>query len=69
MLLLDSFDSPFYKALIESGLGTDYSATTGFSPHTLQPVFGIGAQVTIPQASEYLCVAPGHEERVNPASV
>lgn len=43
-LLIDGPNAPFYKSLIESGLGSDYSPSTGLGSHTKQPYFSIGLQ-------------------------
>lgn len=43
-LLMDGPNSPFYKNLIESGLGADYSPSSGFANYTKQPYFSIGLQ-------------------------
>ena len=38
--------SPFYKALIESGLGTNISPVSGFEDHTRETNLTIGLQNT-----------------------
>lgn len=43
-LLIDGPNAPFYKSLIESGLGADYSASTGLGTYTKQPYFSVGLQ-------------------------
>lgn len=43
-LLIDGPNAPFYKSLIESGLGSDYSPSTGLGNYTKQPYFSIGLQ-------------------------
>ncbi|KAI8930255.1 peptidase M16C associated-domain-containing protein [Entophlyctis helioformis] len=43
-LLTDGAASPMYKALIESGLGSDYSATTGYSPYAHRTSMSFGLQ-------------------------
>lgn len=43
-LLMDGPNSPFYQSLIESGLGSDYSPSSGFANYTKQPYFSIGLQ-------------------------
>jgi Zn-dependent M16 (insulinase) family peptidase len=43
-LLTNGPSSPFYKALIESNLATDFSIGTGFDTSTLYPSFGIGVE-------------------------
>jgi Zn-dependent M16 (insulinase) family peptidase len=40
-LLLDGYGSPFYK-LIESGLGSDFTPNTGFSPSGMGATFSVG---------------------------
>jgi Zn-dependent M16 (insulinase) family peptidase len=43
-LLTDGPNAPFYQALIESGLGSDYSPNSGYSNYTKQALFSIGLQ-------------------------
>ncbi|XP_048223420.1 presequence protease, mitochondrial [Perognathus longimembris pacificus] len=43
-LLISGPNSPFYKALIESGLGTDFSPNSGYNGHTKDAYFSIGLQ-------------------------
>lgn len=43
-LLVDGPNAPFYKSLIESGLGSDYSPSSGFGNYTKQPYFSVGLQ-------------------------
>lgn len=43
-LLIDGPNAPFYKNLIESGLGSDYSPSTGLGNYTKQPYFSVGLQ-------------------------
>lgn len=43
-LLLDGHGAPLYQALIESGLGADYSPNTGYDGSTKTSVFSIGIQ-------------------------
>lgn len=43
-LLMDGPSSPFYEALIDSGLGSDYSPFSGYSNYTKQTLFTIGLQ-------------------------
>uniref|UniRef100_H2Z9X9 Presequence protease, mitochondrial n=1 Tax=Ciona savignyi TaxID=51511 RepID=H2Z9X9_CIOSA len=43
-LLIDGPASPFYKTLIESGMGSDYSPMTGYHSHQKEAVFSIGLQ-------------------------
>ena len=41
-LLLDGYGSPMYQALIESGLGTDFSPNTGFDTSARKNLFTVG---------------------------
>ncbi|XP_053323284.1 presequence protease, mitochondrial [Spea bombifrons] len=43
-LLVDGPNSPFYEALIEAKLGTDFSPDTGFNSSTRDTYFSIGLQ-------------------------
>ncbi|EEB09333.1 metalloendopeptidase [Schizosaccharomyces japonicus yFS275] len=43
-LLTDGYSSPMYKALIESGLATDYSPNTGYDSTMKRSVFSIGVE-------------------------
>ncbi|XP_065483596.1 presequence protease, mitochondrial [Caloenas nicobarica] len=43
-LLVDEPNSPFYKALIESGVGTDFSPDVGFNGSTREAYFSVGLQ-------------------------
>lgn len=43
-LLTDGPNAPFYKSLIESGLGSDYSPSSGLANYTKQPYFSVGLQ-------------------------
>ena len=43
-LLMDGPNSPFYQALIDSGLGSDYSPFSGYNNFTKQSLFSIGLQ-------------------------
>ncbi|XP_060048368.1 presequence protease, mitochondrial [Erinaceus europaeus] len=43
-LLIGGPNSPFYKALIESGLGTDFSPDVGYNGHTREAYFSVGLQ-------------------------
>ncbi|KAM5156938.1 presequence protease, mitochondrial isoform 1-T2 [Mantella aurantiaca] len=43
-LLVDGPNSPFYKALLEAKLGTDFSPETGFTSCTRDTYFSIGLQ-------------------------
>ena len=43
-LLMDGPNSPLYQALIDSGLGSDYSPQSGYSNYLKQSFFSIGLQ-------------------------
>ncbi|XP_025786806.1 presequence protease, mitochondrial isoform X3 [Puma concolor] len=43
-LLISGPNSPFYKALIESGLGTDFSPDVGYNGSTREAYFSVGLQ-------------------------
>ncbi|XP_075406246.1 presequence protease, mitochondrial [Tenrec ecaudatus] len=43
-LLIGGPNSPFYKALIESGLGTDFSPNVGYNGYTREAFFSVGLQ-------------------------
>ncbi|XP_059953540.1 presequence protease, mitochondrial isoform X1 [Mesoplodon densirostris] len=43
-LLISGPNSPFYKALIESGLGTDFSPDVGYNGCTREAYFSVGLQ-------------------------
>uniref|UniRef100_A0A8C5MQR3 Presequence protease, mitochondrial n=1 Tax=Leptobrachium leishanense TaxID=445787 RepID=A0A8C5MQR3_9ANUR len=43
-LLVDGPNSPFYKTLIESKLGNNFSPYTGFNDHTRDTYFSVGLQ-------------------------
>nr|XP_055152343.1 presequence protease, mitochondrial isoform X5 [Symphalangus syndactylus] len=43
-LLTSGPNSPFYKALIESGLGTDFSPDVGYNGYTREAYFSVGLQ-------------------------
>lgn len=51
-LLIDGPNAPFYKSLIESGLGSDYSPSTGLDGDTKQPYFTVGLQNVDPKDVE-----------------
>jgi Zn-dependent M16 (insulinase) family peptidase len=42
-LLLDGYGSPLYQALIESGLGADFTPNTGYDTSGLKGIFSVGA--------------------------
>jgi presequence protease len=42
-LLINGPNSPLYKALIDSGLGTDYAPASGYDSHSREATFSIGA--------------------------
>lgn len=41
-LLLDGYGSPLYRAMIESGLGTDYTPNTGYDTSSRTGIFSVG---------------------------
>lgn len=41
-LLMDGYGSPFYRALIESGLGTDFTPNTGYDSAARTGIFSVG---------------------------
>lgn len=41
-ILLDGYGSPLYRALIESGLGTDFTPNTGYDTSGRKSVFSVG---------------------------
>lgn len=41
-LLMDGYGSPLYRALIESGLGTDFTPNTGYDTSGARGVFSVG---------------------------
>ncbi|RKP38289.1 presequence protease [Dimargaris cristalligena] len=43
-LLLSGADAPLYQALIDTNMGAEYSANTGFNPYTYQSSFSVGLQ-------------------------
>lgn len=43
-LLVDGPNAPFYKNLIESGIGSDFAPSTGLGSYTKQPYFSVGLQ-------------------------
>ncbi|UYV62607.1 PITRM1 [Cordylochernes scorpioides] len=43
-LLLDGPNSPFHKALLDSGLGLDYCPDSGYNSYTRQSTFTVGLQ-------------------------
>lgn len=43
-LLLNGTSAPMHKALIDSHIGSDYSANTGYSPYTRQATLSVGLQ-------------------------
>lgn len=43
-LLIDGPNAPLYKSLLESGIGSDFSPSTGLSNYTKQPYFSVGLQ-------------------------
>ncbi|KAL9101766.1 MAG: hypothetical protein Q9163_003013 [Psora crenata] len=55
-LLLEGYGSPLYQALVESGLGTDFSANTGFDGSGKLGIFSVGLngvkQDNVPKVKE-----------------
>ncbi|XP_012520350.1 PREDICTED: presequence protease, mitochondrial, partial [Propithecus coquereli] len=51
-LLIAGPNSPFYKALIESGLGTDFSPDVGYNGYTREAYFSVGLQGIAEQDTE-----------------
>ena len=43
-LLIEGAASPMYRALIESNIGTDYAASTGYDQTARQTSFSVGLQ-------------------------
>ncbi|XP_078722291.1 presequence protease, mitochondrial [Lampetra fluviatilis] len=56
-LLVSGPSAPFYRALLESGMGSHYAPVTGYDGSTRDAAFGVGLQG----------VAPGDVERVTSA--
>lgn len=52
MLLVDGPSSPFFKSLVESGLGADFSPNTGFDGNTRETSFAVGLQGAHPDDFE-----------------
>jgi Zn-dependent M16 (insulinase) family peptidase len=57
-LLLDGYGSPMYSALIESGLGTDFTPNTGYDTSGQTGIFSIGlngvAEANVPKVKEVI---------------
>ncbi|SMR57455.1 unnamed protein product [Zymoseptoria tritici ST99CH_3D1] len=57
-LLLDGYGSPMYSALIESGLGTDFTPNTGYDPSGQTGIFSIGlngvTEANVPKVKEVI---------------
>jgi Zn-dependent M16 (insulinase) family peptidase len=43
-LILDGHASPMYKSLIESNIGSEYAASTGYDNSTVRSTFSVGLQ-------------------------
>ncbi|KAG9511234.1 Presequence protease, mitochondrial, partial [Fragariocoptes setiger] len=43
-LLMDGPNAPFHQTLLESGLGSDFSPSSGLASYTKQPYFSVGLQ-------------------------
>ncbi|XP_049632256.1 presequence protease, mitochondrial isoform X1 [Suncus etruscus] len=54
-LLISGPNSPFYKALIESGLGSDFSPDAGYSGHTREAYFSVGLQGIAEEDVDKVC--------------
>ena len=72
-LLMDGYGSPLYRALIESGLGTDFTPNTGYDSSARQGIFSVGlngvTEDNVPQVHEAIqsalqeTIAKGFEKR------
>ena len=55
-LLLDGYGSPMYQALIEAGLGSDFTPNTGFDSGARKGIFSVGLnsvnEVDVPKVKE-----------------
>ena len=55
-ILLDGYGSPLYRALIESGLGTDFAPNTGYEASGRKGVFSVGlngvSEENVPKVKE-----------------
>lgn len=60
-LLLDGYGSPLYQALVESGLGADFSPNTGFSAAGTSALISVGAigveEANVPKVKEAISKA------------
>lgn len=56
-LLMDGPNAPLYQALIDSGLGSDYSPNSGFANYTKQSFFAIGLQGIAKNEANYVLKA------------
>lgn len=60
-ILMDGYGSPLYRALIESGLGTDFSPNTGYDTSTKKAIFSIGlngvTEENVPKVREAVVAA------------
>lgn len=60
-LLLDGYGSPLYRALIETGLGTDFSPNTGYDTSGRKGIFSIGltgvSEENVPKVQEAINTA------------
>ncbi|KAI5262151.1 Presequence Protease [Manis pentadactyla] len=54
-LLIGGPNSPFYKALIESGLGTDFSPDVGYNGYTREAFFSVGLQGIVEEDIQTVC--------------
>lgn len=55
MLLLDGPTSLFYRELVESGLGTDFSPNTSYDGHGREAVFAVGVQGVNEEEIDQIC--------------
>ena len=55
-LLLDGYGSPMYRALIETGLGSDFTSNTGFDSGAKKGIFSVGLngvrEINVPKVKE-----------------
>ena len=60
-VLMDGYGSPLYRALIESGLGTDFTPNTGYDTSGRKGIFSIGlngvAEENVPQVHGAIATA------------
>lgn len=60
-LLMDGYGSPLYRALIESGLGTDFTPNTGYDNSARRAIFSVGlngvTEDNVPKVHEAITAA------------